>query len=112
MERVVRSPITQQPGHADGVGIVMLKPLLPSEGIADRGLQFACQFNYFVATFSAAVPTKDRHCFSFIDHPDQFVEVCIGRSHDGWAWNCEVCGLVRSIGGRDVARYGNNCGSL
>ena len=90
----------------------MLQPLLPAEGIADGGLQLAGQFNHFVATFSATISTKDRHRFRFIDHHHQFVEVCIGRSQDGWACNGEVGSLVRSIGGRDIARYGKNGGTL
>ena len=98
MDCVVRSPITHQPGHANGVRILMLQPLLPAEGIADGGLQLARQFNHFVATFSATVPTKDRHSFRFIDHPHQFFKVCIGRSQDSWGCNGEVGRLVRSIG--------------
>src|SRR6266853_707452 len=112
MECVVRSPITHQPGHANGIRIVMLQPLLPAKGIANGGLQLARQFKHFVATFSATVPTKDRHRFRFIDHPHQLFEVCIGRSQNSWGCNGEVGRLVRSIGGRDIARYGENGGTL
>src|ERR1700674_5009127 len=108
MECVVRSPITDQPGHANGIRIVMLQPLLTAEGIADGGLQLAREFNHFIATFSATVPTKDGHRFRFVDHPHQFFEICVGRSQDSRGCNGEVGRLVRSIGGRDIARYGKN----
>src|SRR5712664_3533910 len=98
MDSLVRSSITHQPGHANGVMILMLQPLLPAEGIADGGLQLARQFNDFVATFSATVTTKDRHRFRFIDHPHQFFKVLIVRSQDTWGCNGEVGMLVRSIG--------------
>jgi PAS domain S-box-containing protein len=41
-------------------------------------------------------------------HFHQFFEVCIGRSHESWGCNGELGRLVRSIGGRDIARYGKN----
>src|SRR5580704_3046423 len=109
---VVRSPVTDQPGHANGVRIIMLQPLLPAEGIADRGLKLGRQFNHFVAAFSATVAAKDRYRFRFIDHPHQFFEVGIGRSQDSRACDGEVGRLVSSIGGRDIARNGKNGGPL
>src|SRR5580658_3107631 len=90
----------------------MLQPLLPAEGIADGSLQLARQLNHFVATFSATVPTKDRHRFRFIDHPHQFFELRIGRSQDSWRCNGEVRRLGRSSGGGDIARYGKKSGTL
>src|SRR5882762_8178288 len=112
MECVVCTPIADQSGHANGIRVVMLQPLLPAEGISDWGLQLARQFNYFVATFSATVATEDHHRFRFINHSHQFFEVCIGRSQDSWGGNGEVGRLVRRIGGCDITRYGENGGSL
>ena len=38
VNRAVGSAVTEQAGHADGIGIVMFQPLLAAEGIADRRL--------------------------------------------------------------------------
>src|SRR5271170_5335048 len=34
--RVVRSAVAEETGHARGIGVVMLEPLLAAEGVSDR----------------------------------------------------------------------------
>src|ERR1035438_425898 len=68
---LIGSAVAKQPGHPDGMGIVMLQPLLPPEGISDGSLQLARECQYIFALIAAAVAAENRHLLGGLDHDSQ-----------------------------------------
>ena len=67
MDRAVRSAVAEQAGHARGVRIVVLQPLLAPKGVADGGFQFGGESQDFVARIPAALAAEDGHRLSVVD---------------------------------------------
>ena len=83
MNGVIGSAVTEQAGHADGVGIVMFQPLLAAERIADRRLQSVRQLEHLLAGIPAPIAAEDRHRLRIVDHLRELIEVRVGRAEDG-----------------------------
>ena len=106
VNRLVCSAVAEQPGHPDGIGIVMLEPLLAAKRKSDRSLQHGRELQYLGARIAASVAAENRHLVRVFDHPGQLVEIRIGRAHHGQSGDREgVSRMVRHLGCCDVAAH-------
>ncbi len=112
MNGAVGSAVTEQAGHANGIGIVMFQPLLAAERIADRRLQSARQLDHLIAGIPAAIAAEDRYRLRIVDHLHKLIQVGVGRAEDGWGGDRDLGRVVGHIRRRDVARNRNYRGSL
>jgi hypothetical protein len=80
---VVSPTVTEQPGHAHGIWIVVFQPLLAAKGIAHRRLQLVGQRQHLGARISAAVASEDRHVFRVRDHPPKLFHIGIRWTKNG-----------------------------
>ena len=103
IDGAVAAAVTEQSGHADGVGVVMLEPRLALEAVADRRLEPRGQRAHLVLGQLAAVPAEDGHGLRLVDRVGHGRQVrgagppmvgpagalerdrrCVGRCHVAW----------------------------
>ena len=101
--RFVRSAVADETGHAGGVGIVMLEPLLAAEGISDSGLHLVGEGEDFVAGIAAAVAAEDGDRLGIVDHLSELFQVGFGRTKNRLGRNGDGMEAVRRLRSRDVA---------
>ena len=90
----------------DGIGIVMLQPLLAAKRVTDRRLQSVREFHHFVARIAAAVAAEDRHRFRTVDHLQPVDSGRVGRAKDGRVGSVSRA-LERSATSDDAMSPGN-----
>ena len=106
VNRLVCSAVAEQPGHPDGIGIVMLEPLLAAKRKSNWSLQRGRELQHLGARIAASVAAENRHLIRALDHLGQLVEIRIGRAHHGESGRREgVRRMVRHLGRCDVAGH-------
>src|SRR5882757_1352840 len=100
--RVVRSAVADETGHARGAGVVMLEPLLATEGVADGGFQFGGESQDFVSRVAAALAAEDGDGLCIVDQAGELFQVRLGRTKDSLGRNRGGMESVRRLGCRDV----------
>ena len=105
--RVVARRESDQPGHADVVGIVPLDVLLAAHRMHHRRLQPFAERQELIVRSGASGAAQQGHAAVAVEHRRQPVEIVIRRDHDRLGW--QQAGELgrRRIGGRlqgDIAR--------
>ncbi len=67
IDRGVAAAVSEQAGHADCVGIVVLEPRLALEAVADRRLEPRGELAHLVLGLLAAVPAENSHRLCLVD---------------------------------------------
>src|ERR1700733_2384205 len=67
VNRVVRSAVAEQTGHARGVWVVVLEPLLGAKGVAHGSFQLGGESQDFVARVPAALAAEDGNRLRVVD---------------------------------------------
>ena len=105
---IVSAAVSEKSCHSDGVGVVVLEPLLAAKGVAHGGLELLRELDHFVAGVTAPVAAEDRDAARLVDHPGQRVEVRVRGAVERRRGARHLVRVGGGGGGRDVAGEGDH----
>src|SRR5208282_6325916 len=111
LNRVVRSAVAEETGHARGVSIIVLEPLLAAKGVADGSFQLGGESQDFVARVPAAFAAEDSNRLCIVDQACELFQFRVGRTQDRLDWKRDDMLSFRRLVCCDVAGKRNHRGT-
>ena len=87
LHRVIAGGETDQPGHADIVGVLPLDIFLAAQGVDDRGFQRIGELQHLGMRTGATASAQQGHPLGVIQHGGEAAERFLRGGHDGPRWD-------------------------